>query len=377
MNAREMNAREKNFVVGQKVRATIEKIAHGGHFIARVDGAVIFVRHALPGEDVTIVITDITKNFARGDVIEVHSASVDRVMPPCSYAGRCGGCDFQHISYQRQRALKAEVISEQFHRLAKMDVNVDVEECGPPLGWRVRATATADGTGKIGFYAHRTHTVIPVTDCKVMHPSTNFVGVAAKQYRPGEKVLISPHQGSVAEKSLALSQDSFWQGHINAPQVLIDAVTEMLDLKAGDHIFDLYGGVGLFTSALAPIVGPGGRIDLIEGSKSAVADAQKNFANVANVFVHLGSVEKIISKFKRADVVLLDPPREGAHRQALAGIMALAPRQILYISCDPAALARDTAILRDGGYIMDKLRAFDLFPMTHHIESIALYRPMR
>lgn len=377
MNAPEMNTRGKNLVVGQKVRATIEKIAHGGHFIARVDGAVIFVRHALPGEDVTIAITDITKNFARGDVIEVHSPSADRVTPPCTYAGTCGGCDFQHISYQRQRALKAEVITEQFQRLAKMDVYVEVEECGPPLGWRVRATATADAAGKIGFYAHRTHTVIPVTDCKVMHPSTHFVEVAARQYSAGEKVLISPDQGSVAEKSLELSQDSFWQGHINAPHVLVDAVANMLEIKAGDHIFDLYGGVGLFTSALAQKVGPGGRIDLIEGNKSAVADAKKNFADVANVFVHLGSVEKIISKFKRADLVLLDPPREGAHRQALAGLMALAPREILYISCDPAALARDTAILRDGGYIMDKLRAFDLFPMTHHIESIALYRAMR
>ena len=364
-------------VVGETVRAHIEKVAHGGHFIARVDGAVIFVRHAIPGEEVSVRITDVTKNFARGDVVEVHRASPDRVTPPCAFSGRCGGCDFQHIAYERQLRLKSEVITEQFHRLAKIDVEIDVEQCGSPLGWRVRATATADENGKLGFFAHRSHQVIPVSDCVVMHPDADFVGAAAQSYQPGEKITIAPLKGRAGGEILDLSQDSFWQGHIQAPQIMIKAVLDMCDLRLGDHIFDLYGGVGLFTSALLPVIGPGGRIDLIEGSKSATRDASHNFKERDNVFIHQGSVEKLLSKFKRADVVLLDPPREGAHPKALAAIVALAPREILYISCDPAALARDTALLRDSGYTLEKIRAFDLFPMTHHIESIALYRPMR
>jgi len=365
------------FVVGQKVRATIEKVAHGGHFIARVDGAVLFVRHAIPGEEVTAVITDVTKKFVRADVLEVHQPSPDRVTPPCRYAGRCGGCDFQHVAYQRQLQLKSDVIAEQFQRLAKMDIRVAVEACGDPLGWRVRATATADKDGRLGFFAHRSHSVIPVDDCVVMHPSTQFSERAEERYLPDEKISISPVERSVDGKSFELSHDSFWQGHINAPHVLVNAVREMTRVKAGDHLLDLYGGVGLFAAALHPQIGAGGRIDIVEGSKSAAADAEKNFADEPHVHVHCGSVEKVISRFKRADVVLLDPPRDGAHKNALAGIMRCAPREILYISCDPAALARDSAILRDGGYMLEQIRAFDLFPMTHHIESIALYRPMR
>ena len=362
--------------VGDRVRAHIEKVAHGGHFIARVDGIVLFVRHAIPGEEVLVEITEITKSFARADVVEVLTASPDRVTPPCSYAGRCGGCDFQHISYSRQRELKADVIKEQFARIAKMEISVTVEECGEALGWRVRATATADHNGKIGFYSSRSHDVVAIEDCLVMHPSTNFAKRAKERYQPGQKVVITPEVGVVGNQNLKISEASFWQGHINAPTVLTQAIVDMVEIKPGDHIFDLYGGVGLFTSAILDAIGPGGRVDVIEGSKEAVRDAEKNFEDSPHVFVHHGSVEKLLTRFKRADVVILDPPRDGAGKKVVEAIADLKPRAIAYISCDPASLARDTAYVRDCGYTLERLRAFDLFPMTHHIESIALYRAM-
>ena len=365
----------KAFSVGEKVRVRIEKIAHGGHFIARHEGAVLFIRHAIPGEEVTVEITDVTKNFLRADVIEIHDPSPDRRVPPCKYAGKCGGCDFQHISYLRQLALKSEVIREQFLRLAKIDIKVEVEKCGEPLGWRVRATATAGKNGKIGFYGARSHEIVPIDECPVMHPSVAFQEIASNTFNDGEKVNITPKAELLA--GFELSENSFWQGHINAPKILTDAVMEMTSTRAGDHIFDLYGGVGLFAKRFLEVIGAGGRIDLIEGSKDAVRDARANFANEEHVHIHQGNVEKLIGKFKRADIVLLDPPRDGAGKVTVEGIAQLKPREIIYISCDPAALARDTNYLRDSGYILEKIRAFDLFPMTHHIESIALYRPKR
>lgn len=363
--------------VGARLQVTIEKVVHGGHFIARVDGAVLFVRHAIPGEEVIIEITDVTKNFARAEVVEVIHPSPDRISPPCAYAGACGGCDFQHISYARQRDLKADVITEQFSRIAQEKVVVKVEECGPSLGWRTRATATADSTGKLGFYSARSHEVVAVDDCIVMHPSTHFAKRALNRFTPGEKVVIAPEKGVVGEQTLHISESSFWQGHINAPAILTEAVKEMVDFKPGDHVFDLYGGVGLFTSAIIDLIGAGGRVDLIEGNRAAAEDAAQNFARFPHIFIHHGSVEKVIQRFKSADIVLLDPPRDGAGQKVVRSMAALTPRTIAYVACDPASLARDTGYLRDSGYMLENVRAFDLFPMTHHVETIALFRAMR
>lgn len=357
--------------VGEKVRVSVEKVAHGGHFIARHNGAVIFLRHAIPGEDVTAIITEVTKNFARADAIEVHSPSPDRITPICRYAGVCGGCDFQHISYSRQRELKSDVIHEQFARIAKMELRIPVAECGDPLGWRVRALATADPDGRLGFYRYRSNEILPIDDCPVLHPSLHYVEIAKERFTPGERVRLLPADGVGVE----ISESSFWQGHVNAPRVLTQAVTDMADIKEGDHIFDLYGGVGLFSRALLPIIGPGGRIDLIEGNKEAVSDARRAFEDAPHVHIHQGKVEKILYRFTRADVILLDPPREGAGKKVIEEISRMKPRAIVYIACDPASLARDTTYLRDSGYTMASIRAFDLFPMTHHIELIAVYQP--
>jgi len=142
---------------GDLLQVTIEKVAHGGHFIARHDGAVIFVRHAIPGENCTIQITSTGSSFNRADVVSVEAASEFRVEAPCSFANRngCGGCDFQHISIEHQRTLKSDVIAEQFSRIAKMELDVEVEEVGESTHWRTRAIATTDRNGKLGFYKSR------------------------------------------------------------------------------------------------------------------------------------------------------------------------------------------------------------------------------
>jgi tRNA/tmRNA/rRNA uracil-C5-methylase (TrmA/RlmC/RlmD family) len=387
---------------GDLVQVTIEKVAHGGHFIARHDGAVIFVRHAIPGESCTIQITSTGSSFNRADVVSVEAPSEFRVEAPCSFANRngCGGCDFQHISVDHQRSLKSDVIAEQFSRIAKMDLRVEVEKVDESTHWRTRAIATTDRNGKLGFFKSRSHSIAPVTDCIICVDGMKFSEIASRDLKGDVRVEISasntgersialaPTQGeekarltegpavlheNVLGRSLEVSQESFWQSHKKAPEVLTQAVLEFAQLKSGEHVLDLYGGVGLFSAAIIDAVGPTGHVDLIEGSKVATADAARNFAAYSNITIATGDVAKLLPRITAADVVVLDPPRDGAGKEAVAHIARLTPRAIVYVACDPAALARDTAYLADHSYSLVKVRAFDLFPMTHHIECVALY----
>jgi tRNA/tmRNA/rRNA uracil-C5-methylase (TrmA/RlmC/RlmD family) len=387
--------------VGDRFNVTIEKIAHGGHFIARHEGAVIFVRHAIPGEDCTIEITSVGTSFNRADVISVESASTDRVSAPCRYAHRqgCGGCDFQHVAPARQRQLKGDVITEQFARIAKMEISVEVEEISAPLGWRTRCAAVTTKAGALGFYQARSHSITPVDDCRILVPEMKFAELSARGAKADQRIEISlsntgertiatantreetPVRTSdgpdvahyeIAGRVLEVSQKSFWQSHKDAPRVLTEVVKEFAQVGPGDHVLDLYGGVGLFTAALLTEFGSEGAIDLVEGSKSATADARRNFAEDSNVSIHTGDVAKILPRFNQANVIVLDPPREGAGKEVIGECARLLPRAIVYVACDPAALARDVSYLREHGYTLQKLRAFDLFPMTHHIECVAL-----
>lgn len=178
---------------------------------------------------------------------------------------------------------------------------------------------------------------------------------------------------NVDGRVLEVSQEAFWQSHKQAPELLTKTVLEFAQLQQGEHVLDLYGGVGLFTAAIIECVGSTGHVDLIEGSKIATEDARRNFSHHKNITIATGDVAKLLPRISSADVVVLDPPREGAGKDVIAQISAFNPRAIVYVACDPAALARDTAYLQDHSYSLAGLRAFDLFPMTHHIECVALY----
>ncbi|CAB5239075.1 unannotated protein [freshwater metagenome] len=383
-------------VMGQKIEVTIEKVAHGGHFIARHEGAVIFIRHAIPGEKVLITITSVGASFLRADVVEVLEPSDDRVQPPCdfAYAGGCGGCDFQHISVERQLRLKSQVITEQFSRIAKMDIDIDVESIGEPTHWRSRVTATSDAQGRLGFIASRSHSVIPITDCTIAVPQIQMNELTKRMWPASSRIEISTSsQGErvisigsteiiegdpilheeVGDKVLQVHHQSFWQGHRIAPKTLTEVVKNMAGVKEGDHVLDLYGGVGLFTAALVDEIGQSGLIELVEGSTFATKDAQVNFASYPQVKVHNGNVQRVVRFIDSADVVVLDPPREGAGKEIILRLGEIGSRTIVYVACDPAALARDTTYLIDSGYQLQQMRAFDLFPMTHHIEIVAQF----
>jgi tRNA/tmRNA/rRNA uracil-C5-methylase (TrmA/RlmC/RlmD family) len=394
METERTEAKKRAFRVGEKFTTTIEKVAHGGHFIARHEGAVFFIRHGIPGETVIVEVTSTGKSFNRGDVVEVIKPSVDRVKAPCSYAHRlgCGGCDFQHISISRQRDLKSEVITEQFARIAKMDLKVAVEEVAEPLHWRTRAILNIDVSGKAGFFGSRSHNSIQIDDCLTCVPELKLAEITSRTWQPNTKLEISANNSGdriitnatviegpkelievVGKSTFQVSHASFWQSHKLAPAVLTEAVMQFAELESGDQVLDLYGGVGLFTAAALSAVGTTGRVDLVEASSSAIGDAKINFENVPNVNIYLGDVAKIMPRIGSADVVILDPPREGAGQLVLQQISALKPQRIVYVACDPAALARDCAFANDLGWQLTKVRAFDLFPMTHHIEMVALF----
>jgi tRNA/tmRNA/rRNA uracil-C5-methylase (TrmA/RlmC/RlmD family) len=347
----------------------VERVAHGGHCVARLHatdgpGRVVFVRHALPGERVVVEITEGTDGdrFWRGDAVEVAEPSPDRVPPPCPYAGpgACGGCDFQHVTLERQRSLKAEVVREQLSRLAGLEVEVRVEAVPgtPPheddgLRWRTRQRYVELPDGRRGMRKHRSHDVVEVDDCLIAGPPADHVvhGIGFETEAGG-----------------------FWQVHPGAPEVLVDTVLAFLEPRPGESVLDLYAGVGLFARFLADAVGEPSGVTLVEGARRACTQAE---ANVPGATVLPGEVGAVLGGLPVApvDLVVLDPPREGARRTVVEAVAARAPRAVAYVACDPAALSRDVAIFGEHGYVLDRLRAFDLFPMTHHVECVALLRP--
>jgi tRNA/tmRNA/rRNA uracil-C5-methylase (TrmA/RlmC/RlmD family) len=374
----------------------VGSVAHGGHCVARLDGRVIFVRHALPGEQVRIRITDAShETFWRADAYEILSSAPDRVDPPCpvSGPGLCGGCDFQHVSPAGQRRLKAAVLAEQLDRLAGITWAGEVEPVVTPgtengLGWRTRMRYQVDDSGRAGLRRHRSHAIqpIPAGGCPIAHPRTPSVN--DRTWEPGSElqavaaadrsVLLvdgDPQQGSVdiiehaAGRSWQSDADGFWQVHPGAADALVAAVLDGLRPKPGERAFDLYCGVGLFTGAL---IDAGCRAWGVEGSRAAITHARRN---VPQARFTAGQVERALRTLpKRTDLVVLDPPRTGAGKDVIDAVLTRQPRAVAYVACDPAALARDLRRAGAGGYRATSIRAFELFPMTHHLEAVAILR---
>lgn len=396
---------------GDEVVLRIGPVAHGGHFVARHEGRVVFVRHALPGERVRVLVTEGRPGdrYVRGDAIEVLEPSADRVTPPCASSGpgRCGGCDFQHVAPGAQRRLKAAVVREQFARLAHLDLEVLVEPVPGDhhgLGWRTRVEFAVDERGAVGLRKHRSHDVVALDRCPIAVEAVNASGVFDTDWRPDTGVDVVVPSGSVGpvlvpipsgeddaprvrERVVAgdwsaefeVSGRGFWQVHPGAAGTFVGAVLDVLTPKPGQRVLDLYAGVGLFAAALAESVGPRGAVLAVESDHVAMECAAANLARWPWVETRVGRVDRVLGSLVRqrvtADLAVLDPPRSGAGRRAIAHLADLAPQRLAYVACDPAALARDTAYLQDAGYRLRSLRAFDAFPMTHHVECVALFTP--
>ena len=379
------------------------------------------------------------ERFVRADAVAVRSPSPDRVVPPCPFAGPglCGGCDLQHVALARQRTLKADVVREQMSRLAHLEVDVEVQPVPGDtdgLDWRTRVEFAVDAEGRAGLRRHRSHDVVAIDHCRIAAPGIDLLRVTEGRW-PGvesvdavapsvgeplavvlplpegavvpvvhERVAATwsgPDSGSqMVQGELAVSARGFWQVHPGAARTFVEAVMDAAQPRPGERALDLYAGVGLFAAALAVGVGPTGQVVAVESDPGATEHARDNLADQPGVAVltarvddafgvarpaRRGSARQRGSRPRKpsrstlmptaADVVVLDPPRTGAGRGVCAEIAALHPRVVVYVACDPAALARDTAYLADHGYRLAGLKAYDAFPMTSHVECVARFEP--
>lgn len=376
-----------NFEPGQVLtEVVVGPVAHGGHFVARHEGRVIFVRGALTGEVVDVRITQVAKRFARGETVAVRRASEHRIEPACPVAGICGGCDFQHTTPAHSRELKRQVVAEQLAHLGGYEFSGEVAEVVPSdFGWRTRMRYRLDETGRPGLMASRlSHVVrLPNEGCRLAvadiaaptltgAPGKELIAVAADEQvvfgLAGDKPVTVTQR--VAERRYEVSSDGFWQAHLRAPEVLTKAVLEGLAPVAGEVAADLYCGVGLFAGALAT---QGCRVFGIEGDRVAVDYAAHN---VTEATFRAGDVAKLADRLPASvDLVVLDPPRSGAGAAVLPPVLARRPRAVAYVACDPAALGRDLGIASRLGYRTTSVQAFDLFPTTGQIECVALLKP--
>lgn len=423
---------------GAEFELRVGAMAAGGGCVGRApDGRVVFVRHAAPGEVVRARVTQETAHFFRADAVEIVEPSTERVVPPCPHAGpgRCGGCDWQHLSVEAQRRIKGELVGAQLRQLTGVARDVAVEElpgATDGLGWRTRIRFAVAGDGQIGLRRHRGHAVELVSACPVATAAVEAVGVERQCWPTAQEVEVmtgDAEGGSVVvsattqprrrparrdraarlaaaveidgglvvdgllqrgadhvvarvgRRRFRVSAGSFWQVHAAAPATLVDAVLAALDPRPGERVVDLYAGVGLFAAFLAEAVGPAGSVLAVEQSRSACADARVNLADLphARVLARHVDARLVATKLETPDLVVLDPSRTGAGKETIQALAALEqpPRRCCYVACDAAALARDARVLLDARWALTGLRAFDLFPMTEHVELVATFEPPR
>ena len=399
--------------VGQNLTLTIEKVAHGGIFVARHDGRVVFVSHVLPGEKVLAqVYEDRGGSFCRAEPIQIIEPSGDRVPQVWKQAGPqgAGGAEFGHIKLARQRELKADVLEEALDRMAGIKLRPVVEAApgddeANGLGYRTRLQLHVDEAGTVGPYRERSHEVITVKDLPLAVEDLRELEMHNKNFQNVKKIeLAASSTGQVqwkidsklkgderliervAGRTFRISGGGFWQVHKKAAEVLSSAVTEMVAAvgidKEADNL-DLYGGVGLFSGALAAKFGNDLRITSVESFRQATDDATLNLADLAKAKAVCAPVERFLNErvgnldkggktaSPRNATIILDPPRAGAGAKVVGQILDIQPKHIVYVACDPIALARDLKPLIEGGYELKSLRAFDLFPHTHHVEAVA------
>lgn len=396
--------------------------AHGGHCVARHEGRVVFVRHTLPGERVLAEVTDRTSRYWRADAVQVLEPSADRVPSiwPEAGPGGVGGGELAHVALPAQRQWKRQVVLDALRRIGHLDrahpalVGFEVqyvplpgrggaqatEEHEEGTGYRTRVALMADGDGRAGMHRHRSEEVLWLRQIPLAHSAIRDLDLLARAWPPRSRIqAVAPSLGppvvlvdgepidgrtgrvrevvQLGEQTYRyrVSAAGFWQVHAGAPAALAGEVMRVAAPEAGQHLVDLYAGSGLFTAPLAGAIGPGGRIDAVEGSAGAARDARRNGYELPQVHLHHADVANFLHgrvASTRPDVIVLDPPRAGAGQRVMRAIGAMRPQRLVYVACDPAALARDVAMARNDGYELVSLRGFDIFPHTHHVECVAL-----
>lgn len=394
-------------------------LAHGGDAVGRHDGRAVFVPLGIPGERVRVAVVERRRRYARARLLEVLHPSPDRVEPPCPYYGRCGGCQLQHVAYPRQLALKAHVVRAQLERIGHQADPPLLPMLGMDDPWRYRNNAQfrVDRQRRVGYLALGSSDVVPVDECLQIEDAVRAAWkgldgdlrgterlVVRAGVRTGDGLLViegrapepprvrpravdsclyrhrdreprvlqgSPHlHEAVRGRTFRVSADAFFQVNTRQAERLVDLVDDYLQVREGETVVDAYCGVGLFalsvTEGAARVVG-------IEAHPAAVRDARANAAGREDVTILRGRVEDVAPELpERVDAVIVDPPRAGCDEAALEALASRGPSRVVYVSCDPATLARDVARLGGLGYRLTRVRPVDVFPQTYHIECVAL-----
>ena len=444
-----MEALEK----GSVYTAVIDGYSSEGLGIARVDGAVVFVPHAVRGEEIDLRITKVMKTSCAGEIVKIHNPSPERMEPECPYAGKCGGCAYRHLTYPEELWAKRQRVQDALTRLGGSDVTVEEILGAPqPLRYRNKSQYPVSADGRVGFYRARSHQVVEVEHCLLQKPQADVLAAALRQYlaqyhvpgydettgrglvrhlyvrsnckgeslvcllvngeslpyetelvallrqaapqtvgvvlgvntRPGNAILGDRYRTLWGEDALTdvlcgrtvrLSVPSFYQ--VNHPQaeVLYGKALEFAGLTGTELAVDLYCGAGTITQVLARQARHviGGEI-VPEAIRDARASARRN--GVENVEFLEGDAADVAAELARRqlrpDVICVDPPRKGLVPEVIASIAAMAPRRVVYVSCDPGTLGRDVKRFAELGYLARRAVAVDLFPRTRHVETVCL-----
>jgi len=399
VDTRDTEQRER-IQAGDTLELELTDIAFHGASIGRQDGQVVFADYGIPGETSTVLIEKVKRSMLLARVTEPIEASPDRVEPPCPYFGTCGGCQWQHIAYDRQLELKAYVVAEQLRRIGKFDQPPvsPMIGCPNPYGYRNNARFTTSPEGELGYISRpgSGRKFMRIDRCLIMDDTINDA-LAEMQGKAKVKHQVVVRYG-VHTDDLLIQQDltelvpslpsarehyteellgtpfrvsasSFFQTNTVQAERLAELAIERMQLTGNEVVVDAYAGVGTFAALVAP---HSRRVIAIEESPSALEDARINLEAFPNVEYHSGKVEKILPDLEiEPDVILLDPSRNGMAQRAIDGVLKHRSKRVVYVSCDPATLARDLRILVDGGYRLLDVTPVDMFPQTYHIECVA------
>jgi 23S rRNA (uracil1939-C5)-methyltransferase len=403
------------------IQVQLLNLVYGGECLGRLaDGRAVFVPYGLPGELVAIDLVEDKKRFARGRIVEILRPSPERIQPRCAHFGECGGCHYQHLTYERQLAAKQAILIDQLRRIAGVTVP-PVEDIVPsPSPWNYRNTVQfhLNEEGRLGYQSWGGSRVVAIRECHLpeqtlneLWPLLDFeplpglerielrlgadgeallaletnelelpefevdIPLSAVLRSPAGQIVLVGDDHLVMEvlgKPFKVSAGSFFQVNTPMAGAMVETLLDWLPVNRRTTLLDVYCGVGLFSAFFAPRVG---RCIGIESSESACADYAVNLDACENVELYVGLAEEVLPALnRRGEVIIVDPPRAGLEIAALDALTAMQPEAIAYVSCDPATLARDAARLLRGGYRLERVRPFDLFPQTYHIESISLFK---
>ena len=413
----------------QQVR--FEKMVYGGECLGRLaDGRAVFVPFVLPGELAEVEITESKPRFAHGRAVKLLEKSPDRISPPCPYFSLCGGCHYQHLGYTQQLELKKDLVKDQLERLGKLTNLPEIPITASPTAFAYRNQVqfhpawreNAEVPASLGFKRASSDEVLPIGKCLLIPDEMNellpqieleagsaITRIAMRSDSEGEIMLVfegesdeppelsldlpvsatylSPSGRSlnlsgndalvyrVLGKEFLVSPESFFQVNLPVAEEMVRHILALVEGKQNLSILELYSGVGLFTHFIAPHAS---QLTAIESSPSACFDFAGNLDEFENISLYEGAVEvilpEIVAQIKPIDLVVLDPPRAGLNAKARQALIDLAPKEIIYLSCDPSTLARDLKHFGEAGYHLQSVHAFDMFPQTAHVETIAALR---